>query len=395
MLHFSKQFSRVTQNIFEIKEKNQKICLYGYGSFAKYVKSILGSQVIAIFDKNYKELNSLENEILNPYNINQINYDKVIICVLGREDEILQLFIDELKISTSKIITFNHDYIIRKELVLIHQMGKVASTSLLNSIRMQGFETYHCHYLSNELFQYYFDLLLNTEIPLETFNAQKELFCRYFSLKRKVEDSQSLRVITLSRKTDDWYWSSKLQGYNGFIQKVHKFCRMENKYFAQDEESLRYYFSQLLQLIKKHNFSIVDLLQIDNSNKLFQKNSRDWILFSEITSLIYQLKWFDIEINRFYNVNIYREKFLDDYLILKNGAVEILLLKYESLGRLHHVIGNFLNIDAFSLTRDNVSSKKDSFSTILSIKNEFNFKIMNTLKLTDTEYYRFFGYELK
>jgi FkbM family methyltransferase len=107
--NFSKLFSKLYDSISFLKNNNQKYIVYGNGSFSKLIKSILSNQILCIvdiqseidiFDKNLEQ-------IYNPKVLKSLDFDKVIISVLGREDEIIKYLVEELNINTDKIITLD------------------------------------------------------------------------------------------------------------------------------------------------------------------------------------------------------------------------------------------------------------------------------------------------
>ena len=93
-LKFSKHFSLISQQIKKLDEESKKVVIYGKGSIGKYIKSLL-------LKSTYEFI-----ETINIETIKDIQYDYLIISLLGREDEILNNLNKITNIDKSKIITF-------------------------------------------------------------------------------------------------------------------------------------------------------------------------------------------------------------------------------------------------------------------------------------------------
>jgi glycosyltransferase involved in cell wall biosynthesis len=95
---FSESFVKIYDQIERLNVKDNKYLVYGAGKFGNVLKLLLGENFIGFIDKNLKQY---------PFdNLNKLSYDKIIISVLGREDEIIDFLIKEFKISKEKIIRF-------------------------------------------------------------------------------------------------------------------------------------------------------------------------------------------------------------------------------------------------------------------------------------------------
>lgn len=106
-LDFSIQFNKLLSFIENIKQKSSSFAIYGFGHIGKFIVDNLENEVCVIVDKNkggskYKDINIIKAENLQNY-----RYDYIIICVLGREEEIETFLSEELKISKEKLIYIN------------------------------------------------------------------------------------------------------------------------------------------------------------------------------------------------------------------------------------------------------------------------------------------------
>lgn len=104
--NFSAMFSGVYLNLIEIKKSSDKIVIYGNGYFGKIVKNILEDSAIGIIDKSSLMESTSPNsfDVFAPQTLNHFKYDKILISVLGRENEIIDFLNKECNIFMDKII---------------------------------------------------------------------------------------------------------------------------------------------------------------------------------------------------------------------------------------------------------------------------------------------------
>lgn len=73
-----------------------------------------------------------------------------------------------------------------------------------------------------------------------------------------------------------------------------------------------------------------------------------------------QFTWFNREMKKVFNIDIYKHKFDKErgWQIIRSGNIELLLMKMEKLNELETVIGDFVGIKDFKLENVNVGSEK-------------------------------------
>lgn len=97
-LNFAKELNNLYKHINYLKDNNYKIAIYGYGIIGKIFEKELQKQVTVICDKTQESVSMLKNNC-PPKDLEKYNFDKLVICVLGREKEIIKtLDIDDNKI---------------------------------------------------------------------------------------------------------------------------------------------------------------------------------------------------------------------------------------------------------------------------------------------------------
>ncbi|MDX4069418.1 glycosyltransferase family protein [Aliarcobacter skirrowii] len=93
---FSNYFNQFYQ---QIKLIDGKILIYGNGTIGKTIRALIPDKIVYYVDIADKEH--------HPYTLKNIVFDKILISVLGREEEIKNYLVNELDIDESMIITFN------------------------------------------------------------------------------------------------------------------------------------------------------------------------------------------------------------------------------------------------------------------------------------------------
>lgn len=73
-----------------------------------------------------------------------------------------------------------------------------------------------------------------------------------------------------------------------------------------------------------------------------------------------EFQWFDSQMKRYFKIDVFEYPFDQEkgYSIIKEGNIELLLMKLEKLDELEDVIGSFLNIKQFRLCNDNIGIEK-------------------------------------
>lgn len=103
-------FTRLLNNFYkrldEMTWVNKKVVLYGYGNIGKLIYEKYSNYITDVIDRNAIRLNEKEDIVIhNIEDIRNIEFDYIVITVLGKEKEISTDLIEKYKIDNSKIIT--------------------------------------------------------------------------------------------------------------------------------------------------------------------------------------------------------------------------------------------------------------------------------------------------
>lgn len=105
--NLSKDINKIHQQLSDLKSKYNKIAIYGYGTFGELASYFLEEKVTCIVDRNYENFSGTKHVINNPKDIENFDFNIILITVLGRENPIIHDLINIYNIPENKIITLN------------------------------------------------------------------------------------------------------------------------------------------------------------------------------------------------------------------------------------------------------------------------------------------------
>ncbi len=105
---FNKKYSQLFEKISQLKDDKTYI-IYGFGSIGKTIFSLLNKCNVYFIDKESKNIdkNISVGKVYSPENLPNMKYDKIIISVLGREDEIIKYLVEKLQVNRNNILVLN------------------------------------------------------------------------------------------------------------------------------------------------------------------------------------------------------------------------------------------------------------------------------------------------
>lgn len=80
-----------------LTNSNNEFIIYGNGTISKTIQALIPEKIVGYVD--------MADKNNHPKNLKNMEYDKIIISVLGREEEIIKYLVEDLKIARDKIIT--------------------------------------------------------------------------------------------------------------------------------------------------------------------------------------------------------------------------------------------------------------------------------------------------
>lgn len=217
-----------------------------------------------------------------------------------------------------------------KKTIVIHQMGKVGSTSILHSLKKYSSQlnVYHSHSLSHQALEQ------NEQEYRQHFSKMGTVYEHYIHstyLRAKLDRQQisdKWKVITLVRDP-----------------------------IARDISA---FFQQFLWKYKD-NFRYIVNSETDQEKLNVVKN----IFFDDFIKkpswFNSTLTWIDKELNEIFDLNIYNESFdiQRGHQFYSSNVADILLIRLEDLDSIDpRLIGEFVGIENLSIEKGNIGNKK-------------------------------------
>ncbi len=103
---FSFNFNLIYDQIQNLKDTYSNIAIYGYAKIGQYVHEKLGNKVVAVYDKRF-DVHENGSIFYNPAKLQIIEFDIIVICALGKEQEIESYLCHDAHISKDLIYKFD------------------------------------------------------------------------------------------------------------------------------------------------------------------------------------------------------------------------------------------------------------------------------------------------
>lgn len=240
--------------------------------------------------------------------------------------------------------------------IFVYQMGKVASTSIVQSLRASGIKTTHFHRLNIRNSPYYIDI--NKYQRGNNFYTYLNVIIRRLIINKNIKKNK-VKIITIVREPIGQMISTFFEDldYNIFL-------------FSKD--------------IRNKNS---DAMKAFNTDESFVKNILCYIMNDN-----YCINYLDNEIKETLGVDVYAYPFDKNkgYSIIKVKNADILILRYEDLLKQEDIIRNFSGCDGFVLLKKNITNDKWCKNAYQNFRNSVVFSEEQSLKLYDSKYSRHF-----
>jgi hypothetical protein len=252
-----------------------------------------------------------------------------------------------------------------KDPILIYQMGKVGSSSVLASLKnANGLNTiFHIHQLSDTGIEKKAEWLSNhgvKDVP------EMEADLMFIKKLRTLIDSHRYdfqwKIITLTRDPISLEISSFF----------------ENIWMYADQV-----FDPLYKPVKEKI--------LDYFGKYFINETNDPCFFN--VSRNYFLNWFDEELNAVFGLDVYSApyNFSTGYTIYRKDNVSVLLIRLEDLDKsFTKAVKKFFNLEGIVLVKENITSKKEYYELYRQVTDEISIPLEVCEKIYSTRYARHF-----
>jgi len=288
--------------------------------------------------------------------------------------------------------------------VVVYQPGKVASTSIVNSLNnIDGIRAVQSHFLGKESLKSIVDSLVDTNQSeyfhrhrvgqfLNNLDITREILC----FREGHYPEKKLTIVSLVRDPFDWFRSSLSQDIEGYIPIFRRYANSMRIIFDSDESLIM----NSLPSILSHLYEAFD--EIGGVDEFFSQKrpfnemflNFDKCLREDLINIscvfIRPFSWLDDHLSNFLLVNI--DSFFEIFPLILWKDLKwcgVYIIRYEDLPKSMQFIAKRMNIGALSLNKYNISSEK-----ILNYEINECFKTEKAVYLkklcTETKYYNKF-----
>jgi len=301
-----------------------------------------------------------------------------------------------LKRLIKKQIDFN------KEIVIVHQMGKVGSSALDATLNAKGYESIQTHLLGqSNLIQ----MLKNMTGPQSDINRvfnESELFNRQVIATKLITEYQSekygdkkLKLISLVREPIDRWFSAFIQNYKFYLPMIEALS--EGKDFSINEK-INYMYEVALDILEKSpaNLGTTAFAEWFSNTKFFDDPKKNFAIKNLMTELTIPFYWFEKNIQNVIGIDIFEKPITDNYNLYTTNHFKFILLKYEMFENeeenLKKILGEFLDIEEFNLLKVNVTSGKSGVNEAKEVFKQFSDEFKNLEVIKKSKYCLYFKY---
>lgn len=269
--------------------------------------------------------------------------------------------------------------------VLVYQMGKVASSALVDALSRAGQNPYQCHFLTKESFYRTIDRFDNpylTDGEKHHMSMQLQQNLILYSLIKQYESGakkEKLCVISLTRDPLDWYFANLVQNFENYRLPIIKWAMIncggnEGKLTAIE---LTHFFEHVFKEFPTHIDSLernpapmIRRLFLEAHNSKDPARNAEAAVYRHMMELIQPHFWFDINFEPLFNIDIFEVTEKIDLLgvFLEELYLKLVVVRYEDLSNSIHDIARFLQLPNLELATVNESSSKAMYEQVSSAR---------------------------
>ena len=231
-------------------------------------------------------------------------------------------------------------YLKQDPLIIVYQMGKVGSRSVVDSLRMRGVKpVFHVHRMVPSNIERIKNGFQKRNIPPLDEKIGRMLYKKIQKGKRKA------KIITLVREP--------------LSRNISAFFENLQVYIGLDHKDTDYPLKKLIDIfIKEYSHEV-------------------------------PLQWFDSELKKATGIDVYDYPFPkhEGYMTIEKKNIELLIVKLEISDPLKQkVIADFLHLDNFQLVSQNIGKDKTYSNTYMQFKKTINLSSSYIKKMLSSKY---------
>ena len=261
--------------------------------------------------------------------------------------------------------------------IIIYQMGKVASTALNHALAQRGLTVEASHFLGAEAIA-----TVGAELTMPWLDAYfthhiAGQLVRNLVLTRKLNwfrecgtrRGRRLKIITLARDPLAWYAAYFIQGYEGYRQGVEAWRESIGKLPAATAPAA--VVADFQRAVQARLLSASDSYAQSTPGHGYDRrepgaSAGAYAVAVHARMLARPLHWFDVFLRPVLGVDVYAQAFdtRRGWSVIAGEFADVLVVKFERLGELAGVIGDFAGVEGLVMDRENVTSEKSDAADI-------------------------------
>ena len=288
-------------------------------------------------------------------------------------------------------------------LAIVYQFGKVASTTLVNTLnKCEGVEAHQSHFLGNHALQRVIPNLTSIETNDYFRGHLAGQLAKNIELTHRVNQTlagcrgQRLLMLTPVRDPLDWFRSCIQQDIDGYKNDLEQFA-LEHKYKPSIENGLDVTLQNILKIVEHYGSAqnTIDQLNIGSpSMRLAEcKHLKNLFLRRMLLLSLRPLTWFDDHFSKFLQISLKEFQKSQNFWIYENGRSNFVIIRYEDLETSIFEALEYceINIKRERLSRFNESKTKSFSKDINKVFSKYHAKRLSIL-FSDSHYANRFGY---
>jgi hypothetical protein len=296
--------------------------------------------------------------------------------------------------------------------VLLFQMGKVASSALQIALVDRGINCFHCHTLRqdeeahrlSQLFETPPNLVLAArDLTMLSQHTALNMLARWYRTS-EVPPDRKLKVITLTRDPVTRFVSHLLQRVGRDVRPLVDWHRAFSGGRTDGGDlglAAAEMFGQVARLVTEAKPSIdVEAACVKAAALASALQPRQPFIAEGVASALAPLTWFDRQFRPLFDIDVTGlPEFRTSGLAYRDlGSVEVLVVRFEDLGRNLGEVARHVGLATLDLPARNVTAEKPHAAPILEAAKAFfatELGVAFEQELRRTSYGRACGYDLK
>lgn len=293
--------------------------------------------------------------------------------------------------------------------VIVYQMGKVGSTSIVASLNEAGIPAYQSHFLDTPSFHGIVDMFSQyISMEEETAHHFSEQLHNNLLLRNKLlryqnnemPEGERLGIISLVRNPLDWYFSHLSQNFFQVEKDLRSWLISEYQLIEDEsltKQHLHYFFAELFNCFDRiipdmdRDHDDLPRFYFDEASNT-SEGMRYRFIYGQVALLHRIHFWFDKHFTPLLDLDVMRYRFdtSNGFTVFHRGNIDIILIKFEKLGDLNIALAQFLGLPSFTMKRLNESKDKTLGKLISEARSNLPVPEHFRHKYCSSEYYETF-----